>query len=157
MFKSVESYVPKNLIPRPKFIKFHMKTALNYAELSPAKRRKVGAVLVSEDNSRVLMIGYNGTPPGYSNECEDLIDGELVTKPEVIHAEENLLLFCAREGISTKNKILYVTTQPCLSCAKMIITSGIKFVFYYDSYTNSDGMDFLYKNKIPCWSLNESN
>ena len=90
-----------------KFTKTHMKTAELYARHSRSQRNKVGAVLVNDDNERILMCGYNGTPPNGDNNCEYVNkDGELVTKPEVVHAEENVILFCAKMGISTQNKIL---------------------------------------------------
>lgn len=87
----------------------HMNVAKEYALLSRATRNKVGAILVDENNERILMCGYNGTPPNFDNTCEELINGELVTKKEVLHAEANLILFCAKHGIPTKNKILYST------------------------------------------------
>lgn len=127
-----------------KFTRTHMKTAELYSTHSRSQRNKVGAVLVNDDNDRVLMCGYNGTPPNGDNNCEFVNnDGELVTKPEVVHAEENVILFCAKSGISTQNKILYTTLSPCFQCAKMIITSGIKRVVFKELYRDTRGVDLL--------------
>ena len=123
----------------------HMNVAKEYALLSRATRNKVGAILVDENNERILMCGYNGTPPNFDNNCEELINGELVTKKEVLHAEANLILFCAKHGISTKNKILYSTLAPCFECAKLIYSCGIQQVIYDEIYRCKDGLDFLLK------------
>lgn len=123
----------------------HMNVAKEYALLSRATRNKVGAILVDENNERILMCGYNGTPPNFDNTCEELINGELVTKKEVLHAEANLILFCAKHGISTKNKILYSTLAPCFECAKLIYSCGIQQVIYDEIYRCKDGVDFLLK------------
>ena len=123
----------------------HMNVAKEYALLSRATRNKVGAILVDENNERILMCGYNGTPPNFDNNCEELINGELVTKKEVLHAEANLILFCAKHGISTKNKILYSTLAPCFECAKLIYSCGIQQVIYDEIYRCKDGVDFLLK------------
>lgn len=127
-----------------KFSHTHLKTAELYAKHSRSLRNKVGAVLVDENNERILMCGYNGTPPNDDNNCEYVgKNGELITKPEVVHAEENVILFCAKEGISTKNKILYTTLSPCFQCAKMIITSGIKKVVIKELYRDLSGIELL--------------
>lgn len=127
-----------------KFTRTHMKTAELYAQHSRSKRNQVGAILVNSDNERILMCGYNGTPPNGDNNCEYVNkDGELVTKPEVVHAEENVILFCAKMGISTKGKILYTTLSPCFQCAKMIITAGIKRVVFKEQYRDTSGIDLL--------------
>ena len=102
-------------------ISAHLKAAEAYAELSRAKRLKVGAVIVKED--RIISIGFNGTPVGQSNVCEDN-DGN--TLPSVVHAESNAIMFAAKNGMSTKNCTLVVTHSPCFECAKMIVQCGIK-------------------------------
>ena len=90
------------------------------------------------------MCGYNGTPPNGDNNCEYINkDGELVTKPEVVHAEENVILFCAKAGICTQNKILYTTLSPCFQCGKMIISAGIKRVVFKELYRDTSGIDLL--------------
>ena len=124
----------------------HMNVAKEYALLSRATRNKVGAILVDENNERILACAYNGTPKNFDNTCEYINkDGELVTRPEVIHAEANLILFCAKHGISTKNKILYSTLAPCFECAKLIYSCGIQQVIYDEIYRCKDGLDFLLK------------
>lgn len=135
--------------------KAHMKAANAYAELSTARRLKVGAVIVRED--RVTSIGYNGTPSGRDNGCEEEInkgpyfngDGtvedniELVSKAEVCHAEMNAIMFAAKNGVSTNGCTLYVTHSPCFECAKMIVQCGIKSVFYETEYRDISSVAFL--------------
>lgn len=120
---------------------FFMKTALLSADNSYAKRSKVGAVLVKD--GRIICNSWNGTPPGFPNECEDLINGELVTRPEVMHAEANIITWAARNGIETNNSDLYVTLSPCMNCALLIIQAGIKRVFYAVEYRIPDAIEFL--------------
>lgn len=127
-----------------KHIIAHMKTAYNYAACSYAKRRKVGAIVVKND--RILSIGYNGTPEGWPNECEDeLPDGTLVTKPEVLHAEMNCLMKLAKNSGDANNSTLFVTLSPCLQCAKGIYQAGISAVYYSEKYRQTDGIEFLEK------------
>src|SRR6056300_216613 len=101
----------------------HMKTAENYAQLSSAKRAQVGCVLVK--NNRILSIGYNGMPSGWDNQCEyyDSIKDDVVTKPEVLHAETNALAKVACSSESSEGSVLYTTMLPCLDCAKLIYQS----------------------------------
>ena len=138
----------------------HMKAAEAYAELSYAKRLQVGSI-ITKDN-RVVSIGYNGTPAGWDNNCENVIpkvvgtapDGhdwvelELKTKPEVIHAEANAIAKLARSSESGENAVMYITHAPCFDCAKLIYTAGIRKVYYRNSYRNTDGIDFLNKCNI---------
>lgn len=127
-----------------KFVIPHMKCAFLYAELSRANRLKCGSLLVSPDNTRVLMVGYNGTPPGFDNECEYKDENNnLVTKSIVVHAEANVLLYCAKNGISTNNCIMYITDSPCIECAKLIVTSGVKKVYYCREYRKNEGLQLL--------------
>ena len=111
------------------------------ANLSTANRLKVGCV-ITKDN-RILSIGYNGTPSGWSNECEE--DGK--TKPEVLHAEANALMKLCRSTESSDGATLYVTHFPCIECAKLIYQSGIKEVYYINDYEASkgSGKEFLFK------------
>ena len=133
-----------------------MKTAELYARHSRSQRNKVGAVLVNDDNERILMCGYNGTPSNGDNNCEYVNkDGELVTKPEVVHAEENVILFCAKMGISTQNKILYTTLSPCFQCAKMIITAGIKRVVFNELYRDTSGVDLLKQYGVEIYQIED--
>jgi len=112
----------------------YMQIAVEHSKLSHAVRAKAGAVIVTPD--QVMLGGYNGTPSGYPNECEDKIDGKLVSKPTVIHAEENALLKAAREGVSTKGSTLYVTLEPCRKCSAMLKSAGILRVVYLDKYVS---------------------
>ncbi len=129
---------------------YFMDVAERTALLSYAKRLQVGAVAVRD--RRIVACGFNGTPAGLPNECEDIVckNGKdtcacfdnacLVTKPNVLHAEENLILFCAHHGISLKGCQLFCTHHPCLNCARMIYGAGISKVIYKYDYTgkNSD-------------------
>ena len=134
-----------------RFDSVYMGTALLYARQSKAQRKKVGAVLVT--NKGVLLPGYNGTPSGASNECEDRVyssDGEytLVTKPEVIHAELNCVLKAAKEGISIVGSSLYVTLSPCETCAAMLVQAGVSSVSYLEQYRETKGIDYLLSNGV---------
>ena len=124
----------------------HMKTAENYAQLSHAKRAKVGAVIVKDN--RIISIGYNGMPSGWENDCEYLISdtNELKTRPEVLHAEANVISKVAQSSESTLDSTIYCTMMPCLDCAKLIYQSGIHKVFYRDDYPKgTKGLNFLQK------------
>ena len=138
-----------------KHIAAHMKSAFNYAECSTAKKLKVGCVLVKDD--RIISIGYNGMPPGWTNECEEntlWLNGKqlphtiLVTKPEVLHAEENAITKLARSNESGWDATAFITHVPCLSCAKLLYSSGIVEVYYTHPYRNTEGLDFLKKCRI---------
>jgi dCMP deaminase len=137
----------------PKKIDYaHMKAAEAYAELSHAVRLKVGAIVTKDD--RVISIGYNGTPAGWDNKCEDEIkwpNGEVkftTTKPEVLHAEANAIGKLARSSESGEGATMYITHAPCFECSKMIHVAGINKVFYRNQYRNNDGIKFLNQCKI---------
>ena len=115
-----------------------------YGELSYAVRRKVGCVIVQGDT--IVAIGYNGTPPGWDNACEDA-DGK--TLPSVIHAEQNALDKIICSPTSSLGASVFVTTSPCLECAKRLLGARVKEVFYRDVYRNQDGLEFLRKAGIP--------
>jgi len=134
----------------------HMKAAFAYAECSTAKRLQVGCVIVKDN--RVISIGYNGMPSGWSNECEDTItekiskieyETRLVTKPEVLHAESNAIAKLARCSESGEGASAFVTHQPCMECAKLLYQSGIKEVYYVHPYRLEDGLKFLKECNIP--------
>ena len=141
----------------------HMKVASTIAELSYAKRKKVGAIITKD--GRIISTGYNGMPSGMSNECESQIVNDNVhfdntilrTKPEVVHAEANAILFAAKNGQSTNNSNLYVTMSPCVECAKMIIQSGIIKVYYKKIYRNDSGLKLLLESGIEILKIDESN
>ena len=122
-----------------------MRTAENYAELSSARRLKVGCVIVKNDT--IIGIGYNGMPSGWDNNCEiDHIDNGLVTKPEVLHAERNSLDKITKNGgIGSDGASLFVTHAPCLECAKSIYGAGINSVYYRNQYRSVEGIEFLEK------------
>ena len=129
---------------KKKWIDAFMDTAERFAQLSSAKRLHVGAVVV-QDN-RIISIGYNGMPAGWTNECEGE-DGK--TKSEVIHAEANAILKLARDGERGNGADLFCTHAPCIQCAKLIYGAGIKKVYYRDTYRDTLGVDFLEKCNIP--------
>ena len=120
-----------------KFDHSYLQMAEIWAQNSYCKRRKVGALLVKD--RMIISDGYNGTPSGFENICEE--DG--VTKPYVLHAEANAITKVAKSGNSSEGATLYVTASPCLECSKLIIQSGIKRVVYRDEYRLTDGIDLL--------------
>lgn len=121
-----------------KFDDKYIQMASIWAENSYCKRRKVGALLVKD--RMIISDGYNGTPSGFENVCED---ENGVTKPYVLHAEANAISKVAQSGNSSKDATLYVTASPCVECAKLIIQSGITRVVYRDEYRLTDGVDLL--------------
>ncbi len=114
-----------------------------WAKNSYCKRRQVGALLVKD--RMIISDGYNGTPSGFENICED---ENGVTKPYVLHAVANAITKVAKSGNNSKGATLYVTASPCLECAKLIIQSGISRVVYRDEYRLTDGVDLLRKAGI---------
>jgi len=138
---------------KSRMIDYYMSVAELTAKLSRARRLQVGCVIVRDDN--IISFGWNGTPPGWDNNCEDEIwnahNGkyELKTKPEVIHAEANALIKLAKGSSSSQNSTMFLTHAPCLECAKLIASSGIGNLYYRNLYRNKDGVDFLHQSKIP--------
>lgn len=126
----------------------HMRSALVYSKLSSAKRLQVGAVIVKDN--RIISIGYNGMPAGWSNECETTDEyGNLpTTKPEVLHAESNAITKVAKSTESSEGAVLYTTCAPCLECSKLIHSAGIRKVFYGHEYRSDKGLTFLDKCDI---------
>lgn len=114
-----------------------------WGENSYCKRRRVGALIVKE--KMIISDGYNGTPSGFENICEDE-NGR--TKPYVLHAEANAITKVARSNNSSDGATLYVTCSPCIECAKLIIQAGIRRVVYSELYHNTDGIDLLSRNGI---------
>ena len=125
----------------------YMRMARTWAENSYCVRRKVGALLVKD--KMIISDGYNGTPSGFENVCEE--NG--VTKPYVLHAEANAISKVAKSGNSSAGATLYVTASPCIECAKLIIQSGIKRVVYKDEYRLTDGVDLLTRAGIEVQKL----
>ena len=122
-----------------KFDRRYLEMAVIWAKNSYCKRRQVGALLVKDN--MIISDGYNGTPSGFENICEE--NG--VTKPYVLHAEANAISKVAKSGNSSAGATLYVTASPCIECSKLIIQSGIKRVVYKDEYRLTDGVDLLRK------------
>lgn len=151
---------------KQKWIDAFMDTATRFADLSSAVRLKVGAVVVKDN--RIISIGYNGTPAGWDNTCEEKFyceDGDwseqllpkdanqwmrykLVTKKEVIHAEANAISKLARSSESGLGADIFITHAPCVDCAKLIYGAGINTVYYRNSYRDTSGIDFLSKCNI---------
>ena len=125
------------------FDKRYLEMAEIWAQNSYCERRKVGALIVKE--KMIISDGYNGTPAGFENVCED---ENYKTKPYVLHAEANAITKVAKSNNSSENATLYVTTSPCMECAKLIIQSGIKRVVYSGKYHTNDGIDLLKRAKI---------
>lgn len=121
-----------------KFDASYMEMAAVWAKNSYCRRRKVGALIVKD--RMIISDGYNGTPSGFENICED---ENGVTKPYVLHAEANAITKVAKSGNSSEGATLYVTASPCIECAKLIIQSGIKRLVYRDEYRLTDGVDLL--------------
>lgn len=121
-----------------KFDKRYLQMAAIWAKNSYCKRRQVGALLVN--GNMIISDGYNGTPAGFENVCED---ENGVTKPYVLHAEANAITKVAKSGNNSEGSTLYVTASPCIECSKLIIQAGIKRVVYHDEYRLSDGIDLL--------------
>ena len=118
----------------------YMRMARTWSENSYCIRRQVGALLVKDN--MIISDGYNGTPSGFENHCEDENN---VSKPYVLHAEANAITKVAKSGNSAEGSTLYITDSPCMECAKLIIQSGIKRVVYKDEYRLTDGVDLLRK------------
>jgi len=156
---------------KQKWIDAYMDTAERFAQLSSAKRLKVGAIVVKDD--RIISIGYNGMPSGWTNECENkiFVDPsleesmlyqskvnvyldenkkiyELKSKPEVLHAETNAIAKLAKSNESGLGATMFVTHAPCLDCAKLIYQSGISSVLYRNSYRDASGVTFLEKSGV---------
>jgi len=119
-------------------INAHMRAAYAYAELSYCGRRQVGCVLVKDGS--IIAIGYNGTPPGEENVCEDC-NGE--TKPNVTHAEDNALRKLIKRTESSSNCHVFVTTAPCIFCAEKLIAADVADIYYDEIYKNDDGIRYL--------------
>ena len=126
-----------------KFDHSYLEMAEIWAQNSYCKRRQVGALIVKD--RMIISDGYNGTPSGFENVCED---ENGVTKPYVLHAEANAITKVAKSGNSSQGATLYVTASPCLECSKLIIQAGIRRVVYSDEYRLTDGVDLLRKAGI---------
>ena len=130
----------------------YLRMARVWAENSYCKRRRVGALVGKE--KMIISDGYNGTPSGFENICED---ENGITKPYVLHAEANAITKLARSGNNSDGSTLYVTASPCIECAKLIIQAGIKRVVYGEKYRLTEGIDLLRRANIEVEYLNLGN
>lgn len=126
----------------------YLRMAKIWAENSYCKRRQVGALIVKD--KMIISDGYNGTPAGFENVCEDETGS---TKPYVLHAEANAITKVARSNNSSDGATLYITASPCVECAKLIVQSGIKRVVYDEEYRLADGLDLLKRADVECIHL----
>ena len=132
---------------KKKFISAFMECAHTFAKLSSAKRAQVGCIIVKDN--RIISIGYNGMPSGWSNNCEDIIRDsngttQLKSKPEVLHAETNAIAKVAQSSESCQGASLFCTHMPCLDCAKLIYQSGITEVYYHQDYLAARGSGYAF-------------
>lgn len=127
----------------------YLRMARIWSENSYCKRLQVGAIVVK--NQMIISDGFNGTPSGFENVCED----NDVTKPYVLHAEANAITKLARSHNSSDGATLYVTASPCLECSKLIIQSGIRRVIYSDQYRLQDGIELLRRAGIEVVQMND--
>ena len=127
----------------------YLRMARVWAENSYCVRRKVGALIVKD--KMIISDGYNGTPSGFENICEDEVTGK--TKPYVLHAEANAITKVAKSANNCDGSTLYITASPCIECAKLIIQAGIKRVVYSDSYRLEEGLELLRRVGIECVHL----
>ena len=130
-------------IKQEKYDRAYLRMALEWAKLSHCKRKQVGALIVK--NRMIISDGYNGTPTGFDNFCED---EEGYTKWYVLHAEANAILKVAASTQSCDGATLYITLSPCKSCSKLIFQAGIKRVVYSSAYKDLSGVEFLEKAGI---------
>jgi dCMP deaminase len=131
--------------------KRYLAMARIWAQNSYCTRRQVGAILVKD--KMIISDGYNGTPSGFENQCEDE-DG--MTKPYVLHAEANAITKVARSNNSSEGATLYVTASPCIECAKLIIQAGIKRVVFSEKYRTEDGILLLQRANIEIVHLTDN-
>ena len=132
------------------FDKRYMRMACIWAENSYCERRKVGALIVKD--RMIISDGYNGTPAGFENVCED---GNNVTKPYVLHAEANAITKVAKSANNCDGSTLYITAAPCIECSKLIIQAGIKRVVYAEEYRSEEGLNLLRRVGIECVHYDE--
>lgn len=150
MDMSTEKDKPMNPDKQKKIDYRYIRMARIWAENSYCKRRQVGALLVKDKT--IISDGYNGTPSGFPNVCEDDND---TTFPYVLHAEANAIAKVAQSNNSSDGATLYVTASPCIECAKLIIQAGIKRVVYSEKYRLTDGIDLLERAGVKVELLNE--
>jgi dCMP deaminase len=126
--------------------KTYLKMAHEWGQLSKAKRKKVGCLVVK--NGQIISDGYNGTPSGMDNECEYEYNGKLITKPVVLHAESNALMKLAKSNNNSNGATIYLSISPCFDCSKLIVQAGISRVVYKEKYRDNSGLLLLEENNI---------
>ena len=131
----------------------YLKMANEWGQLSKARRRKVGCLIVKD--GQIISDGYNGTPAGYDNNCEYETRFGYETRPEVLHAESNALMKLAKSTNSSRDSTIYLTMSPCFECAKLIIQAGVKRVVYSEIYRIEKGIEFLRSNDVIAEMHNE--
>ena len=131
------------------FDRKYLEMARIWAKNSYCKRRQVGALIVKD--RMIISDGYNGTPEGFENVCEDENNQ---TKPYVLHAEANAITKVAKSNNSSQDATLYITASPCMECAKLIIQSGIRHVVFCDNYRTEDGIELLKRAQIETLFIN---
>ena len=129
----------------------YLRMASIWAENSYCKRRKVGAILVKDQ--MIIPDGFNGTPAGFENICEDETTGQ--TKPYVLHAEANAITKVARSNNSSEGSTLYCTASPCVECSKLIVQAGIRRVVFNELYRIADGIELLQRAGVECVHIPE--
>ena len=129
----------------------YLRMASIWAENSYCKRRKVGAILVKDQ--MIISDGFNGTPAGFENICEDETTGQ--TKPYVLHAEANAITKVARSNNSSEGSTLYCTASPCVECSKLIVQAGIRRVVFNELYRIADGIELLERAGVECVHIPE--
>lgn len=140
---------------KEKMISYYMNIAVETSKLSVAERLKVGCIIVKNDN--IISFSWNGTPSGQDNCCEYINNGSISTKPETIHAELNSIFKLAKNGISGNNSVMFVTHSPCIECAKGIIQTGIKTVYYLYNYRDLSGIDLLKRCGVNIFKMGDIN
>ncbi len=138
----------KGLKKQKQFDKHYLEMAAIWSKNSYCQRRQVGALIVKD--KMIISDGFNGTPSGFENECED---ENYKTKSYVLHAEANAITKVAKSGNNSCGATLYVTTSPCIECAKLIIQAGIIRVVYLNEYHNTDGLDLLRRASVDVENL----
>jgi len=133
-----------------RYDKAYLKMASEWAQLSHCTRKKVGSLIVK--NGMIISDGYNGTPSGFANDCED-VNG--ITQWYVLHAEANALLKISKSTNSSQDATLYITLSPCKECSKLILQAGITRVVYRDGYKDTSGIDFLRSAGIDVLQIEE--
>ena len=129
----------------------YLRMASIWAENSYCKRRKVGDILVKDQ--MIISDGFNGTPAGFENICEDETTGQ--TKPYVLHAEANAITKVARSNNSSEGSTLYCTASPCVECSKLIVQAGIRRVVFNELYRIADGIELLQRAGVECVHIPE--